>query len=154
MPDVVVDETWFSDPEICRKSKAWYMLSKTLAEEAAWNFANEKGIDMVVINPEVVIGPLLQPTLNTSSAEILNLIDETSHSRPHQRVGGSIRFDTEEEHTETLLHRRHANHGPQIPKCKVSTVRSKSLGIEYTSRRRRSLEETVESLKEKGFICF
>ncbi|KAI4373661.1 hypothetical protein MLD38_011764 [Melastoma candidum] len=74
-PDVVVDETWFSDPEICRKLKAWYMLSKTLAEEAAWNFTNEKGIDMVVINPAVVIGPLLQPTLNTGSSEILNLLN-------------------------------------------------------------------------------
>ena len=27
------------------------MLSKTLAEEAAWKFAKENGIDMVTINP-------------------------------------------------------------------------------------------------------
>lgn len=52
----------------------WYMLSKTLAEDAAWNFANEKGIDMVAINPAMVIGPLLQSTLNTSVSVILNLI--------------------------------------------------------------------------------
>lgn len=51
------------------------MLSKTLAEEAAWKFVKEKGIDMVTINPAMVIGPLLQPTLNTSSAAILNLIN-------------------------------------------------------------------------------
>ena len=50
------------------------MLSKTLAEEAAWNFVKEKGIDMVTINPAMVIGPLLQPTLNTSAEAILNLI--------------------------------------------------------------------------------
>lgn len=53
----------------------WYVLSKTVAEDAAWKFAKEKGIDLVAINPSMVIGPLLQPTLNTSSALILNLLN-------------------------------------------------------------------------------
>ncbi|PON59079.1 NAD(P)-binding domain containing protein [Parasponia andersonii] len=74
-PDVVVDETWFSDPNVCKESKLWYVLSKTLAEDAAWKFVKEKGIDLVTINPAMVIGPLLQPTLNTSAAAILNLIN-------------------------------------------------------------------------------
>ncbi|KAA8517498.1 hypothetical protein F0562_017872 [Nyssa sinensis] len=73
--DVVVDKTWFSDPEVYEASKMWYVLSKTLAEDAAWKFAKEKGINMAVINPAMVIGPLLQPTLNTSAAAILNLIN-------------------------------------------------------------------------------
>ena len=34
----------------------WYMLSKTLAEDAAWKFAKENGIDLVTINPGWVIG--------------------------------------------------------------------------------------------------
>lgn len=50
------------------------MLSKTLAEDAAWKFVKEKGIDLVTINPAMVIGPLLQPTLNTSAAAVLNVI--------------------------------------------------------------------------------
>lgn len=54
------------------------MLSKTLAEDAAWKFVKENGIDMVSINPSLVIGPLLQPTLNTSAAAILNVINGTS----------------------------------------------------------------------------
>ncbi|EXB93326.1 hypothetical protein L484_015314 [Morus notabilis] len=74
-PDVVVDETWFTDPNIARESKLWYVLSKTLAEEAAWKFVKEKGIDLVTINPAMVIGPLLQPTLNTSASAILDLIN-------------------------------------------------------------------------------
>ncbi|XP_073113055.1 phenylacetaldehyde reductase-like [Elaeis guineensis] len=53
----------------------WYRLSKTLTEEAAWKFSKDNSIDMVTINPAVVIGPLLQPTLNTSAAAILNLIN-------------------------------------------------------------------------------
>ncbi|XP_043691621.1 phenylacetaldehyde reductase-like [Telopea speciosissima] len=72
-PDVIVDETWFSDPEFCKEIKSWYVLSKTLAEEAAWKFVKENGLDMITINPALVIGPLLQPTLNTSAEAILNL---------------------------------------------------------------------------------
>ncbi|CAI9106324.1 OLC1v1005454C1 [Oldenlandia corymbosa var. corymbosa] len=74
-PDVIVDETWWSSPDHCRENKMWYVLSKTLAEDAAWKFVKEKGIDLVAINPAMVIGPLLQPTLNTSSAAVLNLVN-------------------------------------------------------------------------------
>lgn len=74
-PEVVVDDTWWSDADFCKRTQQWYVLSKMLAEEAAWKFAEEKGIDLVAINPSVVIGPLLQPTLNTSSSIILNLLN-------------------------------------------------------------------------------
>lgn len=63
----------------------WYVLSKTLAEEAAWNFVKEKGIDMVTINPAMVIGPLLQPTLNTSAAAIAKLLNGMHHARSNSR---------------------------------------------------------------------
>ncbi|EFJ22121.1 hypothetical protein SELMODRAFT_175949 [Selaginella moellendorffii] len=74
-PDTVVDESCFSDPDYCREMKAWYILSKTLAEQEAWKFAKEKGLNLVTINPAMVIGPLLQPTLNTSCEIILKLIN-------------------------------------------------------------------------------
>ncbi|KAK4841787.1 hypothetical protein QYF36_010539 [Acer negundo] len=77
-PEVTVDETWFSDPAFCEKSKLSYMLGKTLAEEAAWKFSEENRIDMVAINPGMVIGPLLQSqsTLDSSSSvmPVLNLV--------------------------------------------------------------------------------
>uniref|UniRef100_A0A7C9DMZ7 NAD-dependent epimerase/dehydratase domain-containing protein n=1 Tax=Opuntia streptacantha TaxID=393608 RepID=A0A7C9DMZ7_OPUST len=83
--EAIVDETWFSDPEVCKEAKImkWYLISKTLAEESAWQFAKENGIDMVSINPGVVIGPLLQPTL-ASSVEafvygLINGVRMTSH---------------------------------------------------------------------------
>ncbi|KAJ0039271.1 hypothetical protein Pint_23926 [Pistacia integerrima] len=53
--------------------RLWYALSKTLAEEAAWKFAQENGIDLFAINPGLVIGPFLQPTLCSSVEPILNL---------------------------------------------------------------------------------
>ncbi|MCL7027254.1 hypothetical protein MKW94_004825 [Papaver nudicaule] len=75
VPGVIVDETWFSDPDFCEKIELWYVVSKTLAEEAAWKFAKENGIDMVAVNPGMVMGPLLQPTLNTSAEAISSLIN-------------------------------------------------------------------------------
>jgi nucleoside-diphosphate-sugar epimerase len=51
------------------------VLSKTLAEEAAWKFSKDNGFEIVTINPAMVIGPLLQPTLNTSAEAILKLIN-------------------------------------------------------------------------------
>ena len=53
------------------------MLSKTLAEEAAWKFTKENGINMISINPGLVIGPLLQPTLNTSAESVFKLVNGT-----------------------------------------------------------------------------
>ncbi|KAM5552178.1 phenylacetaldehyde reductase-like [Rosa sericea] len=75
--DVIIDESWFSDPAFCEKEKLWYMLSKTLAEEAAWKFAKEKGIDIITINPGWVIGPPLQPTLNLTVELVLKLVNGT-----------------------------------------------------------------------------
>ncbi|XP_076940841.1 phenylacetaldehyde reductase-like [Bidens hawaiensis] len=72
----VIDETWFSDPDICEQRKMWYSLSKTLAEDDAVNFAKDNGLDLVVINPGYVIGPILQPTLNLTSDGILSILKD------------------------------------------------------------------------------
>ncbi|CAN0862314.1 Phenylacetaldehyde reductase [Linum grandiflorum] len=76
-PGVVVDETWFSDPQYCEKKQFWYMLSKTLAEEASWKFSKENGIDLVAINPGFVIGPYLQQSINLTVEEVLKLVNGT-----------------------------------------------------------------------------
>ncbi|CAN6483297.1 unnamed protein product [Victoria cruziana] len=55
----------------------WYSLSKTLAEKHAWKFAEEAKMDIITINPAMVLGPLLQPTLNSSVSLILGLINDS-----------------------------------------------------------------------------
>ncbi|XP_072982307.1 cinnamoyl-CoA reductase 1-like isoform X1 [Typha latifolia] len=74
-PDVVVDESCWSDLDFCKKTKNWYCYGKAVAEQAAVEWAKEKGVDLVVVNPVLVLGPLLQPTVNASVAHILKYLD-------------------------------------------------------------------------------
>jgi hypothetical protein len=48
---------------------AGYHSTKKLAEEAAWNFVKEKkpSFDLTVINPDIIIGPMIQPVPKPSS---------------------------------------------------------------------------------------
>ncbi|KAJ4795342.1 Cinnamoyl-CoA reductase 1 [Rhynchospora pubera] len=184
-PDVVVDETWFSIPEICEKSKLWYPLSKTLAEEAAWKFSKENGLDLVTINPGMVIGPLLQPTLNTSSATILNLINGSktfqnasvrwvnvkdvalAHILAYEVPSASGRYLLVERvahysevveiirelYPSVSLPEKCADDKPFVPIYQVSKERAKNLGVEF-SPLKTNIKETIESLRDKGFVTF
>ncbi|KAE8682505.1 Cinnamoyl-CoA reductase 1 [Hibiscus syriacus] len=184
-PDVVVDESWFTDPEYCKSLKLWYVVSKTIAEESAWTFAKEKGLDLVVINPAMVIGPLLQPTLNTSAAAVLSLI-KGAETFPNATFGWVNVKDVADAHIQAFeipsasgryclvervahcseavkilselypsfhLPEKCADDKPYVPTYQVSKEKALSLGIEFTPLEV-SLKETVESLREKGFVSF
>ncbi|KAJ4981740.1 hypothetical protein NE237_032577 [Protea cynaroides] len=73
----VVDETCWSDLEFCKNTQDWYCYAKTIGEKAAWKEATEKGLDLVVVIPSVVLGPSLQPTLNASALHILKMLNGT-----------------------------------------------------------------------------
>ncbi|XP_073028201.1 cinnamoyl-CoA reductase CAD2-like [Primulina eburnea] len=177
-PDTVVDETWFSDPVFCEEIKAWYFVSKTLAEEAAWKFAKENDIDLVVTNPGFVIGPILQPTLNLSSESFLNLIkgkggfpsyqfvdvrdvaeahilgfENPSASGRYLLVGSVL---TRSEVMEILQKLYPSMDVPKIaagdPAYQVCNKRAQDLGVVFTPFEV-SLKDMVESLKEKKFLC-
>ncbi|KAL1225197.1 Phenylacetaldehyde reductase [Cardamine amara subsp. amara] len=81
-PNDSVDESCFSDPNACIEKELWYILSKTLAEDAAWKFAKENNIDLVVMNPGLVLGPLLQPSLNATANMIVQLIKSENDCIP------------------------------------------------------------------------
>ncbi|XP_054796835.1 phenylacetaldehyde reductase-like [Prosopis cineraria] len=183
-PDVVVDETWFSSPDICRDMKLWYNLSKTLAEEAAWKFVKENNIDLVVLNPAFVIGPLLQPSLNESSAMISRLIEgqtfqnyrtvwvnvkdvANAHIQAFEIPSASGRYNLVERvaHNSELVKILHELFPTlQLPeKC----ADDEPFIPNYQVSKRKvktlgieliplevSLKETVESLREKNFITF
>ncbi|XP_051122432.1 phenylacetaldehyde reductase-like isoform X1 [Andrographis paniculata] len=176
---VLVDEAWFSDPEYCKEIKQWYVLSKTMAEAASWKFAEENGIDLVVLHPGFIIGPLLQPTLNFSSQLFIDLIKghgefpeyrcvdvrdaAYAHVAAFENPSASGRYPLVREgltHSEMmeLLHKLY----PSITapssgsensndSFEVSKKRAESLGVSFTPLEA-SLKDTVESLKEKKFL--
>ncbi|GAA0147854.1 dehydratase [Lithospermum erythrorhizon] len=72
--DRVKNEECWTDEEYCRNNGVWYPLSKTLAEKAAWEFAKEKGLNMAVVNPGTVMGPIIPPAINASMLMLLRLI--------------------------------------------------------------------------------
>ncbi|KAG1364377.1 cinnamoyl-CoA reductase 1 [Cocos nucifera] len=74
-PDVVVDESCWSDLEFCKNTKNWYCYGKAVAEQAAWEMAKERGLDVVVVNPVLVMGPLLQGTVNASIKHVMKYLD-------------------------------------------------------------------------------
>ncbi|KAK6935677.1 NAD-dependent epimerase/dehydratase [Dillenia turbinata] len=72
--DVVKAEDCWADLEYCTQKGLWYPVSKILAEKAAWEFSKENGLDVVVVNPGTVMGPILPPALNASMLMLLRLI--------------------------------------------------------------------------------
>lgn len=69
-----MDEACWSDVEFCRTTQNWYCLSKTLAELEALDYAKRSGLDVVSVCPSLVIGPLLQSTVNASSSVIVDCL--------------------------------------------------------------------------------
>lgn len=71
-PDGRFDEGMWNETSSLRRNPYYY--SKTMAERAAWDFAaQEPGFDVISINPTLVIGPSLVPTLNESSQVLADL---------------------------------------------------------------------------------
>ncbi|CAN6561772.1 unnamed protein product [Malus baccata var. baccata] len=182
--DVVLDETWYSDPLFCEKHKQWYFLSKTLAEETAWKFAKGNGIDLVSLNPGHTIGPLLQPTLNFSIELLQNIMSGTqtptinpfivvnsfvdvrdvasAHIQAFEIPSASGRYClvgqvADDLDTLKILRQLYPTLtlaevvNPSDSKYQVSKEKAKGLGITFLPLET-SLGDTIESLKEKGFL--
>ncbi|KAH6771413.1 Rossmann-fold superfamily protein [Perilla frutescens var. hirtella] len=82
-----LNESHWSDPEYCKTYNLWYGYAKTIAEKEAWNFAEEKGIDLVVVNPSFVVGPLLSPQPTSTLLVILAVVKGLRGEYPNMRVG-------------------------------------------------------------------
>jgi len=89
LTEPITEEDWSNEPEL-RAREAWYPLSKTLAEKGAWKLAEELGLQLTVMNPCLIFGPILSRTqvtgqdgqqraqVNTSVENILKLLDGSS----------------------------------------------------------------------------
>ncbi len=69
---VLTEDDWNEKSSLDRNP---YYFSKTEAERAAWRFDEENDeISVVVINPFLIIGPSLTPSLNTSNELFVDLL--------------------------------------------------------------------------------
>ncbi|KAJ6715597.1 putative proteinD DEPENDENT EPIMERASE/DEHYDRATASE [Salix viminalis] len=83
----VFDESSWTDLDYCMSRQKWYPVSKTLAEKAAWEFAEKNGMDMVAIHPATCLGPLLQPALNASCAVLQQLLQGSKDTQEYHWLG-------------------------------------------------------------------
>ena len=69
------DESHWSDTTNDRMS--FYSVSKTLAEQAAWNYVKDNNVDfkLSVINPTAVCGPSLSKDIGISNALVLRMLN-------------------------------------------------------------------------------
>ncbi|KAL5539897.1 hypothetical protein UlMin_045075 [Ulmus minor] len=65
----VADETTWSDLDVCRNSKIAnpsYLVSKTLVEKEALDFAEKNGLNLVSVVLPLVVGPFICPNIPAS----------------------------------------------------------------------------------------
>ncbi|XP_038902984.1 cinnamoyl-CoA reductase 1-like [Benincasa hispida] len=165
-PDTVVDESCWSDLEFCKNTKNWYCYAKTKAEQAAWEVAKERGVDLVVVNPMSVS----YTHLDVYKRQVQGYVDVKDVAKAHVLVYETPSASGRYICVESMLHRGDlvdilANFFPQYPlptKCsdevnprkkpyKYTGEKLKSLGMEFTPIKQ-CIYETVKSLQERGHL--
>ncbi len=80
------DETSWTD--LSGGGVSAYAKSKTLTERAAWDFVAKEGrLELAVVNPVGVLGPVLGPDTSTSIAIVQRLMDGAAPGLPRIRFG-------------------------------------------------------------------
>ncbi|XP_020200981.1 tetraketide alpha-pyrone reductase 2 [Aegilops tauschii subsp. strangulata] len=83
-----LNESHWSDADYCRTYGLWYAYAKTVAEKEAWRLATEHGLDLVVVNPSFVVGPVLGRAAATSTAlVVLALLNGDLGKYPNTTIG-------------------------------------------------------------------
>ena len=77
----IKDESSWSDVDFLKALNYWglsYMISKTMTERAALDFAHEHGLDLVTVIPSFVVGPFICPrfpgSVNAALALVLGML--------------------------------------------------------------------------------
>ncbi|KAM0918689.1 hypothetical protein ACQ4PT_008674 [Festuca glaucescens] len=147
-PDVVVDETWFSSPQVCKKEQ---VISKEIQKD--------------IYLHEFLAGT---PTYPNLSHELVNVKDVAmAHVLAYEVPSAKGRYCMAERvvhyselvkiiqdmYPSILVPDECAEDKPFVPKFQVSKDKIISLGIKLTTVET-SIMETVDSLKQKGFVSF
>ncbi|KAL6010908.1 hypothetical protein ACLOJK_001351 [Asimina triloba] len=82
-----LNESHWSDTDYCKRYKLWYAYAKTIGEKEAWRLAKENGIDLVVVNPSFVVGPVITPEPTSTLRVILGIVKGETGFYPNTTVG-------------------------------------------------------------------
>ncbi|XP_059429333.1 cinnamoyl-CoA reductase 1-like [Corylus avellana] len=154
--DVVEAEDYWTDIEDCKKKGFWYPISKTLAEKAAWDFPKEKGLDVVVVNPGLVLGPVIPPRINGSMLLFGSLLQGRTEA-PEDLFMGFVHFkDVALAHilvyeNKSATGRLPKDTQPRLSKATLGSKRLRDLGLQFIPVEQ-IIKDAVESLKSRGFI--
>eukprot|EP00253_Pinus_taeda_P029168 PITA_29168 len=73
-PFAIVNEDCCSNLDCCIQTRNWYCYPKTLAERSAWELAMKLNLEPLMANPEVVLRPNLQSTMDADTAHIMKYL--------------------------------------------------------------------------------
>jgi nucleoside-diphosphate-sugar epimerase len=98
------DETSWTNPD--GEDVRPYVKSKTLAERAAWDFIAKEGgvLELSVVNPVVVFGPVLGPDYSTSIILVQRLMDGAMPGCPQLYIGIVDVRDVADLHIRAMTH--------------------------------------------------
>ncbi|TQM43868.1 NAD-dependent epimerase/dehydratase family protein [Pseudonocardia cypriaca] len=81
-----------------------YAKSKTLAERAAWDFSEREGLELTVVNPTGILGPVLSSDYGTSVGAIALLLEGGTPVLPRATVGIVDARDVADLHVRAMTH--------------------------------------------------
>ncbi len=98
------DETDWTNPDA--PGTTAYVKSKTIAERAAWDFISKEGggLELSVVNPVAVFGPVLGPDYSTSVLIVQRMLDGAIPGCPKIRFGVVEVRDTVDLHIRAMTH--------------------------------------------------
>nr|CAB3469361.1 unnamed protein product [Digitaria exilis] len=132
-PEVIVDETWFSDPQFCEKNQVW---SSSTYPNVSSGWVNVKDVALAHILAYEV------PSANGRYCMVERVVHYSELVNIIRKMYPTIPFPA-----------KCADDKPFASTYQVSKEKIRSLGIELVPLET-SIKETIESLKEKGFVSF
>ncbi|KAB5544761.1 hypothetical protein DKX38_012873 [Salix brachista] len=161
-----LNESHWSDPEYCKRYNLWYAYAKTTGEKEAWRSAKEKGIDLVVVNPSFVVGPLLAPQPTSTVLLILAIVKGLRGEYPNMTIGFVHIDDVVAAHilamenkkasgrlvcSSSVAHWCSSQKGDNNPHS-MDTTKIATLGLPPFKTIEEMFDDCIKSFQEKGFL--
>ncbi|XVF44158.1 hypothetical protein PTKIN_Ptkin02bG0098100 [Pterospermum kingtungense] len=164
-----LNESHWSDPEYCKRYNLFYAYAKTIGEKEAWRVAKESGIDLAVVNPSFVVGPLLAPHPTSTLLCILNIVKDdviAAHilAMEESKASGRLVCSSSVAHWSQIIEMLRAKY-PSYPfenKCSsqegdnnahsMDTSKIQQLGFPAFKALPEMFDDCIKSFQDKGFL--